>query len=199
MTFGEAVKSGFDHYTKFDGRAGRPAYWWWFLFAILVAIGANIIDAIIGSFGVVSGIAALALLLPGLSVFDSTAARHRPHWVVGADRPDPDHRVHRAAHLLPAPERSGCSRTGTGRLRRRVRLHRAPPDQPSTGELRSLTAGSTWESAVISSFSCPSCRSPSCASSWPAGHPSSCRSSGHPAWWSALPGRPGPRRCGRSR
>ena len=68
MTFSEAVKSGFDHYTKFDGRAGRPAYWWWFLFGILVGIGASIIDAIIGSFGVVSGLAALALLLPGLSV-----------------------------------------------------------------------------------------------------------------------------------
>ena len=65
MTFSEAVKSGFDHYTKFDGRAGRPAYWWWFLFGILVGIGASIIDAIIGSFGVVSGLAALALLLPG--------------------------------------------------------------------------------------------------------------------------------------
>ena len=68
MTFSEAVKSGFDHYTKFDGRAGRPAFWWWFLFAVLVAIGANIIDAIIGTFGVVNGLAALALLLPNLSV-----------------------------------------------------------------------------------------------------------------------------------
>ena len=68
MTFSEAVKSGFDHYTKFDGRAGRPAYWWWFLFGILVGIGATIIDAIIGSFGVVSGLAGLALLLPGFSV-----------------------------------------------------------------------------------------------------------------------------------
>jgi uncharacterized membrane protein YhaH (DUF805 family) len=68
VTFGEAVRSGFDHYVKFDGRASRPAYWWWFLFAILVGIGANIIDAIIGSFGVVSGLAALALLLPNLSV-----------------------------------------------------------------------------------------------------------------------------------
>jgi uncharacterized membrane protein YhaH (DUF805 family) len=68
MTFGEAVKSGFDHYTKFDGRAGRPAFWWWFLFGILVSIGASIIDAIIGTWGVVSGLAALALLLPNLSV-----------------------------------------------------------------------------------------------------------------------------------
>ena len=68
MTFAEAVRSGFDHYVKFDGRASRPAFWWWFLFGILVGIGANIIDAIIGSFGVVSGLAALALLLPNLSV-----------------------------------------------------------------------------------------------------------------------------------
>jgi len=68
MTFSEAVKDGFDHYTKFDGRAGRPAFWWWFLFGVLVAIGANIIDAIIGTWGVVNGLAALALLLPNLSV-----------------------------------------------------------------------------------------------------------------------------------
>lgn len=68
MTFAEAVRSGFDHYVKFDGRASRPAFWWWFLFGVLVGIGASIIDAIIGSFGVVSGLAALALLLPNLSV-----------------------------------------------------------------------------------------------------------------------------------
>jgi uncharacterized membrane protein YhaH (DUF805 family) len=68
MTFSEAVKSGFDHYTKFDGRAGRPAFWWWFLFGVLVAIGANIIDAILGTWGVVNGLAGLALLLPNLSV-----------------------------------------------------------------------------------------------------------------------------------
>ena len=68
MTFGEAVKSGFDHYAKFDGRASRPAFWWWFLFGVLVAIGANIIDAILGTWGVVNGLAGLALLLPNLSV-----------------------------------------------------------------------------------------------------------------------------------
>jgi uncharacterized membrane protein YhaH (DUF805 family) len=68
MSFTDAIKSGFDHYVKFDGRASRPAYWWWFLFAILVAVAASIIDAAIGSFGVISGIAGLALLLPGLSV-----------------------------------------------------------------------------------------------------------------------------------
>jgi uncharacterized membrane protein YhaH (DUF805 family) len=67
MSFGEAVRSGFENYVNFEGRASRAAYWWWFLFAILVAIGANIIDAIIGApiFSLLTG---LALLLPGLAV-----------------------------------------------------------------------------------------------------------------------------------
>jgi uncharacterized membrane protein YhaH (DUF805 family) len=68
MTFSEAIKSGFDHYTKFGGRAGRPPFWWWFLFGILVGIGANIIDVILGTYPIFSGLAGLALLLPGLSV-----------------------------------------------------------------------------------------------------------------------------------
>jgi len=67
MGFQEAVSSGFDHYTKFDGRASRPAFWWWFLFQVLVAIGAQILDAILGTHFIYL-IAALALLLPGLSV-----------------------------------------------------------------------------------------------------------------------------------
>ncbi|MGZ8622437.1 MAG: DUF805 domain-containing protein, partial [Solirubrobacterales bacterium] len=45
MSLSEAVKDGFDHYVKFDGRASRPAYWWWVLFAILVSIVCNIIDS----------------------------------------------------------------------------------------------------------------------------------------------------------
>jgi uncharacterized membrane protein YhaH (DUF805 family) len=68
MTFGEAVKSGFEHYAKFDGRASRPAYWWWVLFAVLVGIAANIIDFALISPGVIGGLVGLALLLPNLSV-----------------------------------------------------------------------------------------------------------------------------------
>jgi uncharacterized membrane protein YhaH (DUF805 family) len=67
MTFGEAVRSGFDHYVKFDGRASRPAFWWWVLFVILVSIAANIIDLAIGA-PVFSALVGLGLLLPGLSV-----------------------------------------------------------------------------------------------------------------------------------
>jgi uncharacterized membrane protein YhaH (DUF805 family) len=67
MTFGEAIRDGFDHYVKFDGRASRSAFWWWVLFAILVSIAANILDAIIGA-GIFSILVGLGLLLPGLSV-----------------------------------------------------------------------------------------------------------------------------------
>jgi uncharacterized membrane protein YhaH (DUF805 family) len=67
MSFSEAVRSGFDHYTDFDGRASRPAFWWWVLFGVLVAIAANILDAIIGTV-ILSAIVGLGLLLPNLSV-----------------------------------------------------------------------------------------------------------------------------------
>jgi uncharacterized membrane protein YhaH (DUF805 family) len=67
MSFSEAVKSGFDHYVKFDGRATRPAYWWWVLFGVLVGIAANLIDVAIDA-RFVTYLASLALFLPGLSV-----------------------------------------------------------------------------------------------------------------------------------
>ena len=67
MTFGEAIRSGFDHYVKFDGRAARPAFWWWVLFVLLVDIAANLIDLAIGV-PIFSAIAGLGLLLPNLSV-----------------------------------------------------------------------------------------------------------------------------------
>lgn len=67
MGFSEAVKSGFDHYTKFDGRANKPAFWWWFLFQIIVYIAAEIVDAILGT-TIFWILIALGLLLPNLSV-----------------------------------------------------------------------------------------------------------------------------------
>jgi uncharacterized membrane protein YhaH (DUF805 family) len=54
---------------NFNGRASRAAYWWWFLFQVIaVGIVAGIIDGILGTWGVVTGLAGLALLLPTLSV-----------------------------------------------------------------------------------------------------------------------------------
>ena len=81
MGFTAAIRSGFDHYVKFDGRASRSAYWWWALFVFIVGIVANVLDGVFGlqqfrefngqmyaAGGVISGLAPLALLLPNLSV-----------------------------------------------------------------------------------------------------------------------------------
>ena len=59
--------SDVDHYVKFDGRAARPAFWWWVLFVLLVDIAVNLIDLAIG-IPIFSAIAGLGLLLPNLSV-----------------------------------------------------------------------------------------------------------------------------------
>jgi uncharacterized membrane protein YhaH (DUF805 family) len=72
MSFADAIRTCLSKYTDFSGRARRSEYWFFVLFNILVSIVASIIDAIIGtrsgSFGLIEGIAALALLLPGLAV-----------------------------------------------------------------------------------------------------------------------------------
>ena len=67
MTFSEAISSGLSNYANFSGRAGRSEYWYWVLFQVLVAIAANILDAVatMGILGVLTG---LGLLLPGLAV-----------------------------------------------------------------------------------------------------------------------------------
>src|SRR4051794_32779705 len=67
MTFVEAIKDGFGKYVTFSGRSSRSAYWYWVLFALIVSVVATIIDLAIGS-RIVSLIASLALLLPGLAV-----------------------------------------------------------------------------------------------------------------------------------
>ncbi len=72
MSFPDAVKVCLSKYVDFSGRARRSEYWWFVVFDLIVSIVASIIDAIIGtrsgSFGLIEGLAALALLLPGLAV-----------------------------------------------------------------------------------------------------------------------------------
>jgi uncharacterized membrane protein YhaH (DUF805 family) len=80
MGFGEAIQSGFNNYANFEGRASRPAYWWWFLFTWIVSLIAQVLDNMtriggIGSesylnlwVGIISGIVGLALFLPSLGV-----------------------------------------------------------------------------------------------------------------------------------
>ena len=64
LSFQEAVSDGFSKYVEFNGRSSRSAFWWWVLFAFLVSIVANIIDAILGTSPLFSLIVGLGLLRP---------------------------------------------------------------------------------------------------------------------------------------
>lgn len=71
MTFVEAIGEDFFNFANFRGRASRAEYWWWVLFAFVVAFVAGVLDFAIfygwemGPFSLITGI---ALFLPGLSV-----------------------------------------------------------------------------------------------------------------------------------
>ena len=71
MNFVDAVKSGFQNYVTFSGRAARSQYWYWALFCILVGIGSVVIDAALfpqSYMRPVNAIAELVLFLPTLAV-----------------------------------------------------------------------------------------------------------------------------------
>ena len=69
MGFTDAISKCLANYATFSGRARRSEFWFFWLFNILVQIVANVVDsAILGGAGVLSAIASLALLLPGLAV-----------------------------------------------------------------------------------------------------------------------------------
>ncbi|MFG1880524.1 DUF805 domain-containing protein [Micromonospora sp. NPDC049102] len=75
MSFGAAVKSVFNQYVGFTGRARRSEYWWFALFTVLVSIVASVLDNALrltfvdgSSNGFIGLIASLALLLPTLAV-----------------------------------------------------------------------------------------------------------------------------------
>jgi uncharacterized membrane protein YhaH (DUF805 family) len=61
-------------YTVFSGRAGRPEYWYFVLFNIIVSIVLGILDGIFGTvngdarIGLLGGIYSLAVLCPSIAV-----------------------------------------------------------------------------------------------------------------------------------
>lgn len=67
MGFGDAIKSGFNNYVGFSGRAARSEYWYWTLFVTLVSIALSVLDVVLGT-GIISPLWSLAVLLPGLAV-----------------------------------------------------------------------------------------------------------------------------------
>ena len=71
MSIVEAIKSGFNNYVNFNGRASRSEYNYWVLFIILLSTFALILDPIdfyTGEGGMLSNILSLALILPGVAV-----------------------------------------------------------------------------------------------------------------------------------
>lgn len=67
MDFAQAVRSGFQNYVKFDGRASRSEYWYWALFSIVATMVAAVMDSVAG-LGFFSGVVSLGLFLPSIAV-----------------------------------------------------------------------------------------------------------------------------------
>ena len=71
MNFVEAIKSGFQNYVNFSGRAIRSEYWYWTLFTMLVGLASALLDLALFprmEISPINTIVELALLLPGLAV-----------------------------------------------------------------------------------------------------------------------------------
>ena len=64
MNFGEAIKSVFSKYATFSGRARRSEFWYFFLFNFLISFVLGLIPFL----SAVSGLWALAVLIPSLAV-----------------------------------------------------------------------------------------------------------------------------------
>ena len=56
------------NYATFTGGARRAEYWMFALFNLIVAVVLSVIDAVIGSPGILGGIYVLAILLPSIAV-----------------------------------------------------------------------------------------------------------------------------------
>ena len=68
MTFQESIRVCFSKYADFNGRAGRPEYWWFALFIIVTSLVMSKLSPTLG------GVFSLATLLPSIA-----AAARRLH------------------------------------------------------------------------------------------------------------------------
>ena len=74
VTFQNAIKLGFLHYSDFNGRSTRSEYWWWVLFVVITGIVLSLVDMTIGTYnyqdgnGIISGVFKLATLIPSLAL-----------------------------------------------------------------------------------------------------------------------------------
>lgn len=68
MGFQDAVRACLTKYADFTGRSARSEFWYFFLFNFVVQFVLSLLGNMISIFGILSGLVALALLLPGLAV-----------------------------------------------------------------------------------------------------------------------------------
>ena len=74
MSFGESVKTCFQKYVTFKGRARRSEYWWFCLLNLIVSIVTFVLDYQMDTInievglGALSGLYTLIVFLPGLAV-----------------------------------------------------------------------------------------------------------------------------------
>lgn len=71
MSFIDAIKTGFQKYVTFTGRARRAEYWYWTLFVFVASLCLSILDfAVFGSAdgGPLYAVFTLATLLPSIAV-----------------------------------------------------------------------------------------------------------------------------------
>ena len=68
MGITQAVRSVFQNYANFSGRAMRSEYWWWTLVASLAGLALYFIDAALGLPGILGGLWVLGTFLPGLTL-----------------------------------------------------------------------------------------------------------------------------------
>lgn len=69
MSFGESIRSGFQNYVSWEGRASRSEYWYWVLFGTILLISTAIFDSLIEArTAIFSGLAGIVIFLPTLAV-----------------------------------------------------------------------------------------------------------------------------------
>lgn len=74
VSFGEAVKTCFNKYATFKGRARRSEYWWFILFNHICLMAASLLGLLIGGgepdvpIGILMGTVMIGVFLPSLAV-----------------------------------------------------------------------------------------------------------------------------------
>ncbi|MBS9783949.1 DUF805 domain-containing protein [Candidatus Gracilibacteria bacterium] len=86
ISFGETIQKAYINIFNFTGKATRSEFWWFWLFSVLVGLGAEMIDmSIFGRVNIFSGLTSFATLIVGIPFLSLFVRRGRdvglPMWV----------------------------------------------------------------------------------------------------------------------